>query len=301
MKKQFTLLIPIYNLQLSNDINGEILIDNVIFISSKKISRVHQRLGINKPISYYQSKLQSKSSQLLSSSDTYACLHTSTNDDKNLTGEFKRLQDAVYLLASSQYYRRFRGEAILFGGPEFKSTLQDQVYVFEHNSDRFSFKIQAVNRTQSYRINKSAINNKYHFFNYLIKASGQNNSKINIKWQHTLRHAAILAGQSLFARNAWEAFLYVMIAIESLLTERGDKFPDAIITRLEGLFGWYSKMDADSFSSLIKDLYELRCKFVHSGDYRGITFYEVEQADMLLSNLLLNLWIKSVILCKKSL
>jgi len=104
----------------------------------------------------------------------------------------------------------------------------------------------------------------YHFFPRLLKIlNGQ--VQVSRKWRYALRRASLLAGQSHFARNIWEAFLYDMIALEVLLTKKGDCFPDAIIERVVAFFGWLTDENPKLWKTLVKRLYDLRCQFIHEG------------------------------------
>jgi len=288
MKTRYTLLVPIYNLEISPEIGGEVIIGNVSFISLNKLTNSHRKYGIPQPISHYRSHFEKWPGHFLNEASAFACVRTANNSFADHTEEYKRLQEAIFILASSQFYRSGRQNTIYFGGPEFFSHLIDQIYIFDTNSNQFNYNMTIVNSARRLCLDKHWKSNN-HFFRKLLALINSNDKKIIKEWKFTIRRAAILAGQSIFARNAWEAFLYDMIAIEVLLTNEGDKFPDAIVKRLSALFGWLALEDSTSWHDLVGELYELRCKFVHDGIYKDISFFQVSKADMLLANLLDNL------------
>jgi hypothetical protein len=112
--------------------------------------------------------------------------------------------------------------------------------------------------------------------------------KIEVKpqWRATLRRAAILCGQSFLARHVAEAFFCNMVAIETLVAKRSDKYPDAMIERLLALFGWLTNEDPAPWREMVERLYKLRCSYVHDGHSGDVTDTDLLDADVLLKNLL---------------
>lgn len=290
-KSNWTLFIPIYNLSISNDIGGEIRIEDVSFISSKKIPYIRKKLGLEHTISVYKSWLCTNNIKEMPFEDAevYACLKTKRSDTQVLSREFGKIKDAIYLLASSQYFRVNRDSNTAFGGPEFKDNIIDNYFLFKNKSDKLNIRSAVVTPIREYTIDKQW--QKYlrnHFFLKLLKIL--NDPKRNKEdWRNCFKRCAILAGQSQFSKNIYEAFLYNMIILEILLTRKGDKFPDKIIERLIALFGWFTKEDPRPWEEIIKRLYRLRCDFVHDGISKDITIKDVLYSDMIAFNTLRNL------------
>ena len=63
-----------------------------------------------------------------------------------------------------------------------------------------------------------------------------------------------------------------MIAIETLLNtgDREDKFSRSLYTRLNAIFGWIHK-DTQKLRNMSERIYQLRCEFVHQGEYKNVT------------------------------
>ncbi len=290
-KSNWTLLLPVHNLEISSDIGGEIKIENILFISAKKITRVRKRLGINKPISFYQNVFRTPlpKKQFLKSAKVYAVIRTTREADDNLTKEFKRFKDAIYLLATSQFFRHRRNQRILFGSPEYANILIDDYYLFDCKSEKSNWNSLRIDPLQPYLLDKQWKDfMKNHFFPNMLKVINSQTQVTN-RWQYIIRKASILAGQSHFARNNWEAFLYNIIALELLLTNRGEDIKAKLTERLIALFGWITNEDSAVWEKLIDKIYGLRSDFVHKGSFEAITIQDVVTSDTLLYNLLYNI------------
>ncbi len=291
-KTDWSLFIPIYNLEISSNFGGELRIEHVSFISSAKIIRIRKKLGLTKRVSYYNNLFKSKklNRKLFSEAKVYAFIKSKRLEKDNLSREFRRIKNAVYLLASSQFYRISRHRKnYFFGGPELSKNLSDECLLFENNTNKMEWSHTRLSPVEPYRIDKRWKKfTSHHFFPRLLKILN-GHIQVSSKWRYELRKAALLAGQSHFARNIWEAFLYDMIALETLLTNRGENICTALIERIVSLFGWLTNEDQERWKRLIEELYNLRCQFVHDGKYGNITIRDLLNADMLLANLLYNL------------
>ncbi len=290
-KTNWSLFIPIYNLEISNNIGGELRIEHVNFISSDKIPRIRKKLGLTNRVLYYNNLFKSKHTtrKLFSETKVYAFLKTKRSEQDNLSREFRRIKEAVYLLASSQFYRIRRYQKYPFGGPEFSQYLFDEYLLFENNANKMKWNHTRLTPVEPYRIDKQWEKfTSHHFFPRLLKILN-GRIKVSLKWRYELRRAALLAGQSQFSRNVWEAFLYDMIALEILLTNRGENICTALIERVVSLFGWLTNENQEGWKNLIEKLYDLRCQFVHKGIIDNISIHDLLNADMLLANLLYNL------------
>ena len=289
-KSNWSLFVPIHNLEISKDLGGEIRIGQVTFLSSERIPSRRKRLGLFKKVTQYRKIFERGGApKMFSSAKVYAFLKTRRTAEDNLAREFGFIRDAVYILASSQFYRRKRNDRVPFGSPEHSLHLFDEYLLFENDADTSKWTQMRLDPAQPYRLNKQWKKFlSHHFFPHLLKVLN-GSMDLTPGWKHSLRKAAILAGQSQFARNLWEAFLYDMIALEVLLTHPGDRFPDAIIERLVAFFGWVTKEDREPWERLVSRLYDLRCRFIHDGQSSDLTIRDLIDADMILANLLYNL------------
>jgi hypothetical protein len=283
LKSQHSLCVPIYNLRISDEIGGELKVGDVTFISAKKIPRIRRRLGFPERISDLPAV------DFFSLADTYAHLKTKRGEKDLLNPELHRIRQAVFLLASSQFYRERRNRRTLFGGPEYATFLDDQYLLVDIASRSTAINWHRLSSMEPYILDKQWQGFfRYHFFPRLLRIiNGQ--VKISNRWSNCIRDAALCAGQSHRARTRWEALLYNMIGIETLLTHNGNTFPNALIERVDALFGWITNNDPRPWKDLISRLYSLRCNFVHDADVRGVTMQDIMNADMILGNLLNNI------------
>ncbi len=291
MKKNWTLLIPIYNLEISSDIGGELRVDRVLFVSASKIPRIRKRLGLYCTVADYKHRMRLAKSlgDPFRMASTYAVLRTKREDDAPLTHEFSVVKEAVYLLASSQFFRVSRPNRILFGGPEFSQRIFDSFPLVCSESEQWRWSSVRLGPVGPYRLDRNwrRYIEHHHFPNLLRLLNGQ--LAVKEEWRWAIRRAAALAGQSFFARNLWEAFSYNMIALETLLTEQGDKFPDAIVERVVLFLGWMTDEDPAPWQVVIERLYRLRCRFVHDGEAGDIGVMDLHNADVILGNVLRNI------------
>lgn len=278
-KSPHALCVPIYNLRISNDLGGELRVGDVTFIAARKIPRIRRRLGIP----------EVSGSDFFSQAETYAHLKTRRGERDPLTAEFLRIRQAVFLLASSQFYRERRTRRTFFGGPEYNTSLEDQYLLVDITSRSAVLNWQRLSPVEPYTLDKQWQGFfRHHFFPKMLRII---NGQVTIpkRWSYYIRDAALCAGQSHWARTRWEALLYDMIGIETLLTHRGDTFPDALVERVDALFGWITDNNPTPWKDLISRLYSLRCNFVHDADVRGVTMQDIMNADMILANLLYNI------------
>jgi hypothetical protein len=85
------------------------------------------------------------------------------------------------------------------------------------------------------------------------------------------------------------SFLWNMIALETLLTKQTDKYTDALPKRVEAFLGWIGFWETENYEQRIREAYQKRCIFVHSGNNSTITKQDILFTDDLLLNLLYNI------------
>jgi hypothetical protein len=212
-----------------------------------------------------------------------------TGEKDPLTAEFLRIRQAVFLLASSQFYRERRRHRTFFGGPEFHTSLADEYLLVEITSRSAVVNWQHLSPVEPYTLDTQWQGFfRHHFFPKLLRIlNGQVTTSKD--WSYDIRNAALCAGQSHWARTRWEALLYDIIGIETLLIHRGETSSNALIERVDALFGWLTDDQLTPWKNLISKLWSLRNRFVHEGDVRGVTMQDIIDADMILANLLYNI------------
>ncbi len=288
-KKDFTCLIPIYGLNIpKKPFNGEFKIGGVLFIDTKKIPRVRKRLGIMKAISKYKSR--SGWEDLLNASETYAVVRNRRkHNDDNVSCEYKLIRDALLILASSligNHWGRFKPSM----KPPNKNMIEDFV-LFENDSE-YVFQM----KKRFYALENVILNQQWqnlsddNGFFHLVKAL---NNKISVtpEWRKSLKRTAILTGRAYLSDNLYDSFLFNFFAIENLLSQKSGKKIDAdLIEKIFAFFGWFTKESIEPWQTVIKRLWELRCKYVHNGEISGINGIDLYNSELLLRNLQGNIY-----------
>ncbi len=80
-----------------------------------------------------------------------------------------------------------------------------------------------------------------------------------------------------------------MIAIEMLLTHRGDKYSEMLPLRAEAFIGWAAAWTNENYKERIQSLYKKRSDFVHRGLRDDIKIADLLFSDTLLWNVLVNI------------
>jgi len=290
--RNYVLIYPVYNLEISQDIGGEIQIDRVAFFARDKIPRIRKRLGFAKKISE-ENRVWKKHHlpNLFSEASSYALIiFRSKNINEDISEPINKIKEAFWILASSQFFLR-RDFTKYFGSLEHQGNMKTGFTLYDQ-SQKFAIRHFRKINPLPYKLDKAwKIYKKNHFFSFLLKFLNHNISEnINSDWKKTIRNASILAGKSVFSKEISQAFLYNMIAIESLFKiNPSDKFPSSMIERYNALFGWITEEDPRPWEYVLKRLYELRCKFVHDGDIGDIKTTDIIHSDCILFNLLFNI------------
>jgi hypothetical protein len=122
-----------------------------------------------------------------------------------------------------------------------------------------------------------------------LLAALQGRLAIKRTWRRDLRNAVVLVGQSQCTMDLPQAFLWNMIALELLLTGRGDKLDEALPKRAEAFLGWASPWHDEGYTDRIQAVYKKRCELVHQGRRDVVALRDVYFTDDLIFNLLANI------------
>lgn len=276
---------PVANLVLGKAVDREIRIDRVLFMHPDRLHRVRKRLGIRCRIS----ELHDMWKELLHEGKTVALVRHSGTPRELKAKCFRLVKDELAILASSQLgyaKRRFARQVGLAG--EFQLGRVSHLFLNRHN--KLATGGGALTTSPHYleldehwkRWQRQA------FFFDLLKIL-QKNTKVAEQWRGALRQASILVGRSLNTNDTPAAFLWNMIALESLLTVRGDKYLDVLPERLEAFLGWAGFWRTRKFEERIREAYKVRCKLVHNGEFDCVTKELLLFTDDLALNVLINL------------
>jgi len=287
--KNCCIFFPIHGLRLGSAIGKEIRIDRVTLLAAEKIPHIRKRLGIVHPVSYYNKQHPPPYPRLFTAAATYALIRSNRDpDQKDVWRERKAVQEALWILAASLIGSKDRGRYHFSMRPYIGGKLYESVVIFEHKGPWAGGLLERMTPAEEYSLDQEwkAIMKRLFFPQLIRIVNGQ--VTVHPKWRQTIRQAAILAGRSYLSRTVHDAFVSSMIAIETLLARRMDKFPDVLIDRIVSLFGWLTDDELQPWSHLVKRLYSLRCSYVHDGKSGEITGLDLYYADLLLFNILTN-------------
>lgn len=129
------------------------------------------------------------------------------------------------------------------------------------------------------------------FFIKLIKIL-QGKHILSDGWFKDIRNASILVGQSFRSCDIAQCFLKNIIALETLLTDSNDKVSKELPKRVEFFIGWIkdrNKQGYQTFMDNLQNVYDKRCKYVHSGKFDEITVKDLIYTDELIFNIFNNI------------
>jgi hypothetical protein len=282
---KWVFIAPVANLYLREAVKREIRIDRVLFVNAKKLPHMRSRLHIPYPMSKWRHVCQED----FRKAPSLAIIHH-TGKPNDLSDECLRMvREESLILTVSQlgYARRSNvGHVGLFG----EIVSQGFEYLFLNREDKtFAGSSSMTTGHQVLDVDGhwKQWQSKF-FFGCLLKIL---HKKVHVdhSWRECLKKAAILVGKSLSTYDAPDAFLWNMIALESLLTRQGDKYTDAIPERIEAFLGWVGYWAERKFEERIRAAYLARCKLVHEGDASGVTEELLLFTDDLMLNLFFNL------------
>lgn len=281
------ILIPVFNLEIGRELDGEIRIGDVVFVSTTKIPRIRKRLGFIKTISDINSKIP-KETNLFKRANTYAILKWNFANGQSVEKPISKIKEAIWILASSQ--TPSRTNIRYFGLPEHDKHLVNEHFVYSTKTGYFGLQSYRPSPIEPYRLEKEwKMIMKNHFFLAALNIINDK-TRVNKKWANDIRNTLIAVGKSQFSTDLSQAFIYNMIGIETLLTRRGEKITIELKNRLNALFSWYFKRRQwTNWDNKIKEIYDLRCKAVHDGEISNIKIEDLIFTDLIIQNLLLNI------------
>jgi hypothetical protein len=282
---------PVFGLTLDDNIGNELRFKRVLFVSAKKIPKIRKRLGIPEVISFYKKKFTKK--DILSEANTYAWVPFKWSEKRTDIAYERRLaQNAVWILASSLFSRYDRHRFRLSLTPNIDNRIHESAFLFNLSKPEMQSSRGVFDPIEDYNLGKLEYSFlKGHFFNELIEVNSTS-TPIKAKWLKLINRAASLAGRSYLADTLSDAFMYVMIAIEVLLSQQGDKHRVVIANRINSFFSWYFDNNDKRWKNIVNRLYNLRCDLVHDGTGENLNGLDLYYAEILLRNLLRNICMK---------
>ena len=282
-------IMPVQGLRLNDAVNFEFKVHRVTFIDSKRITGRRKRLGIPHTISSLKRMYRGLIDSFFYDHKTFATLRL-TGKGKELTKRFVDLvRDELDILSLSQLgfsRRRYNSSPSIYytGVPERISSLMFNLSTNQsYHPSRILGKIGQLNLDERWRKFSKAV----FFYDLIDIISGY--KKISPALRNNIKHASILAGQSQTSIDIPQSFVLNMIALESLLTDRNDRYSEKLPERMEAFIGWATDWKVNRFYDKIRKAYQKRCQFVHTGNGENISIEDILFTDDLLINVLRNI------------
>ena len=282
-------LAPIRNLRLFKATNFEFTVDSVTFVDSSRLANRRKRFGFPFPVSEIKKRYKGFIDRFFQKEKTFATLRL-TGTGKQLKQRFiNQINDELAIVSLSQlgYSRRRHNSAPVLSE---ERKLGKRSCLMLNVSTEASFQPnEVVGKIGPLNLDDRWLKfQKKVFFNNLLKIiSGK--TRVAPHWRRDIKNAAILAGQSQGGHDIPQCFILNIIALETLLTQRDDKYSDRLPERAEAFIGWSKDWEIDRFEEKIKDIYHKRCLFVHTGQRDHINIEDILFSDDLLLNVLTNI------------
>lgn len=280
---------PVEGLILTEAVKYEIVINKVTFMSGKKLQNVRSRFQFPNSISNLKNTAINDFKSFVEGAETFAICNLGGVGEKKQE-EFLGLVrlELNYLSLTQLVYSRRRFNAHLCLSGEGRSGFVKWYMINKHTKSR-SNSSKRMGKYQELVLNDIwNSNQKWGFFQELLKVI-RGKSGVSVGWRDDILNAALLAGQSQSSTDLPMAFLWNMIAIETLLTHQGDTYSSALPKRVASFIGWCSEYSIAGFEEKISSIYKKRCAFVHSGKLHDIEIKDLLFSDVILANIFFNI------------
>ncbi len=284
MHHSWLFIVPIYNLKLCKEIQSELTIDRVTFISTERFRRVRKRFGVPSRLS----ELRPEQKEFFEKHETLALVRVTGAiedirlDCLKLVEKELNILFATFVGYSSRSYKNKVGIAgdITYG-------ISENVYMSTET-------VLSMHRSTASNYRPIVLDNAWELhqknsFLFQFLAMIKDRRSIQRGYRKELLKAVELMGKSFNSNDIVDAFLWNMIAIELLITGDNDKHRIALINRLSALFGWMNKWEQDNYREKIDEVYKKRNDFVHDADSDAIEVKDLLFTDEILLNLIINI------------
>ncbi|WP_417665432.1 hypothetical protein [Pseudidiomarina sp.] len=281
-------IVPITGLVLTKAVGEEFTIDGITFVSKDKLPRIRKRLGFPNKISELEKK--GVAANFFKKSKVYAIGKLGGYGEEKESEYLSRVRKGLDVLSLSQLgYGRRRNNACLSIGKEMPVG-SSSLCMFNLTTTSSVSEMRIVGRAQELGL-ESRWRHYHRNWGFVLKLIEVINgdSEIGSGWRMNIIDAAILSGQSQSSSNLPHAFLWNMIAIETLLTQQGDTYLTELPNRVEAFIGWTTDWSIEEFNLKISQAYKTRSQFVHAGKSDQITIEQLLFTDTLILNIFINI------------
>jgi len=288
-KGRWLFVAPVSGLILSPGINREILINKITFVNRSKMARIRKRLGFQLTVGDLKKKKEIIFDTFFNEAKSFAVCQLGGSGVEKEKEFLKIARDEINILSLSQlgYGRRRLNASLSLSKEKRPGTLS--YFMMHTGNKKWTMQNKKSGRFMEITFDKNWQKfQKFSFFYDLLELL-RGNLNVSDRWLLDIYNAAVLAGQSQSSSDLPQAFLWNMIAIETLLTHRGDSYSTALPKRVEAFIGWTTDWSVSNFESKIGEVYQKRCKFVHAGQFDEIKIEDLLFTDLLLVNIFYNI------------
>ncbi len=282
-------VVPVDGLRLSQDLSCEYKIDKVTLVTKSRLERVRKRFMFPVVISNISKRHPFVARILDSKSGIYAIVIRTGIVDEILDKVLQDIRNELMMLSLSQLgysRRRLNSQLCILG----ESPSRSQSYlVVDTKSGDVSMSANAVSGYSKLTLDSRWMNFQKNVFFFDILNIIRKNYRISSSWYSNIKNACILSGQSQLSKNLPLAFLWNMIALESMLTCDSDKQSEQLPKRVEAFIGWSMEWSVNNFENKLHHAYKKRCNLVHAGTIDQINIEDVYFTDHILLNVFTNI------------
>ena len=286
-KGDWLLVAPVSGLSLKKAIGEEISIHKVTFVSRKRLPFVRRRLGF--PTTIKDLRRKEWTHNFFDTSSVYAVsrLGGTRHDKEKEFLEAARNELSILSLSQLGFGQRRTNACLSISNEVRPGKLE--YFMMNTLNKTFTMQFKMSGRFQTLSLDENWKRfQKFGFFYELIDIF-KGNKNISSGWRNDITNAALLAGQSQSSSDLPHAFLWNMIAIETLLTHQGDSYSDALPKRVEAFIGWTTDWSVENFENKIGEVYKKRSALVHAGKSHDLQIEDLLFTDIILVNIFYNI------------
>jgi len=279
---------PVLNLRLTKEIGEEVSIGEVLLVSASKLPRIRNRIGYPWRLSEAPRFMK----EAVAGHETFAIARIVGAGELARRQAEAQIREACALLrcVSWPFAKRSRRNLLRAFGPADVAyrILSKHVIVNTQNG-----KLTGTGMEQRRALVPFELDGFWKEFQksqrwlQMLKRNLHGRPGLDAVWQGAVRRAAVLFGESLNEADRSRAFLFDMMALDTVLLGRNDR-SRKMFPRLDSALGWSNAgLTSPWFQgSDLKRLSDRRNELVHDGNSGRLKARDLILADDLLGNLL---------------
>jgi hypothetical protein len=272
-------IIPIENLTFTREFNSDINVYRVRFVSIGKFLRRPSLYNVN------SEELHKLTKSINNYWDNVSCIAlVKFNKIDNYKEIIKIVHDELEILVGSivGWKRRDSLIASRIQGININRQLN---YILSKNDKIYP----GFNRERFFGNLELDTFWKRNVYNRYYKIFLNNLNSYQPSWRKILKTVFQLCGKSYLTLFKNEAFLYNMIALETLLLNQNDKFKNRMEECFFAFLGWCPTWNDSQFVERMQKIYSKRCNMVHDGEINNIDINDISYTDEIIRNILINI------------